>query len=87
MVEPESDILSITLVESLTTHVDAMPDMYENEGVNGCPSIPNYIEAELQQQQRSDTVIGRVIDLLEIGDKATPNLSTDSLELKLMLKE
>ncbi len=85
--EADNNLPSITLVESLALCTDAVPDIYADDEALGCSTIPTYSEAELQQHQRSDPVIGHVVNLLEIGDEANPNPSPDSLELKLMLKE
>ncbi|GAA6106462.1 uncharacterized protein LOC112847669 [Tachysurus ichikawai] len=86
-VDPESKVPPITLVESIAIHADAVPAVYEEEGLSGYCTIPTYSEAELQHQQRSDPVIGCVLDLLEAGNEPTLNLGADSLELKLILKE
>ena len=85
--EAETQFPSITLVESLALHADAVPDVYEDVGALGSPTIPAYSEEELQHHQRSDTVVGQVIKLLESGDGMNHNLDPESLELKLMLKE
>ena len=84
--EADDNLPSITLVESLALTAEAVPDIYGDEA-QGCSTIPNFSEEELQQQQRSDPDIGHVINLLETGDEANSNLNPDSLELKLMLKE
>ena len=83
--EADSDLPSITLVESLAIHPDAIPDTYGNDDVLGSSTIPTYDPEELQQHQRSDPIIGQVIQVLEDGDEAS--LVPDSPELKLMLKE
>ncbi|KAL6483337.1 hypothetical protein MHYP_G00082090 [Metynnis hypsauchen] len=57
-----------------------------DENAIGMSTIPTFSEAELQQYQRSDLVIGHIINLLENGE-ANPNLSPHSWELKLMSKE
>ncbi len=57
--EADNNLPSITLVESLALHAEAVPHAYEDAGL-GCPTIPTYTEAELQPHQRSDPVIGPV---------------------------
>ncbi|KAI3376048.1 hypothetical protein L3Q82_016579, partial [Scortum barcoo] len=74
----------ITLVECLAIHPHAVPDIYGDDEVLGCTTIPTYSQAVLQQHQKSDPVIRRVVQVLEAGGEA--NLVHDSLELKLMLK-
>ncbi|KAL6459343.1 hypothetical protein MHYP_G00328150 [Metynnis hypsauchen] len=85
--EADNSLPSITLVESLALHTEAVPDVYADENAIGMSTIPTFSEAELQQYQRSDLVIGNIINLLENGEEANPNLSPDSWELKLMSKE
>ncbi|TKS65786.1 Retrovirus-related Pol polyprotein [Collichthys lucidus] len=81
----DSNLPSITLVESLAIHPDAVPDTYENDEVLGSSTLPTYSPEELQQHQRSDPIIGQVIQVLENGNETS--LVPDPPELKLMLKE
>ncbi|KAJ8004302.1 hypothetical protein DPEC_G00157720 [Dallia pectoralis] len=83
--ETDDGLPSITLVESLALTAEAVPDIYGEAEELGCSTIPTYSKTDLQQHQRSDPVIGQVVDLLESGIET--NLIPDSLELKLMLKE
>lgn len=85
--EVDGDIPSVTLVESLALHADAVPDAYGEVESLGCSTIPTFSEADLQHHQKSDPVIGKVINLLESGNGTNPKSIPDSLELKLMLKE
>ena len=85
--QADDDLPSITLVESLALTADAVPDVYGEAEMLGCSTIPTYSEEELQQHQRSDPIIEQVVNMLESGNKASPSLLPDSLELKLMLKE
>lgn len=85
--ESDNSLPSITLVESLALHTDAVPDVYADDGTLGCSVIPTYSEVELQQHQRSDPIIGYVVNMLENGGEANSNPNSASLELKLMLKE
>lgn len=84
--EADNNLSSITLVESLALHAEAVPHAYEYAGL-GCPTIPTYTEAELQLHQRSDPVIGPVVKFLEAGEEANPSLGSESLEFKHLLKE
>lgn len=73
------------MVESLAIHPDAVPDSYEDDDVLSSSTIPTYSPEELQEHQRSDPIIGQVIQVLEDGNEVS--LVPDSPELKLMLKE
>uniref|UniRef100_A0A1A8UYG6 Gypsy retrotransposon integrase-like protein 1 n=1 Tax=Nothobranchius furzeri TaxID=105023 RepID=A0A1A8UYG6_NOTFU len=53
----------------------------------GCTTLPAYTEAELQQLQQSDPIIKTVVNLLEAGEEPVVDSHSDSLELRLMLKE
>lgn len=77
----------LTFMESFAIHPEAVPDTYECEEVLGCSTIPSYSQAELQQYQRSDPIIGQVFKVLEAGGEVHPDLILDSSELKLMPKE
>ncbi|KAI3375963.1 hypothetical protein L3Q82_016499, partial [Scortum barcoo] len=57
----------ITLVECLAIHPHAVPDIYGDDEVLGCTTIPTYSQAELQQHQKSDPVIRQVVEVLEAG--------------------
>ncbi|KAL7874154.1 hypothetical protein SRHO_G00051240 [Serrasalmus rhombeus] len=85
--EADNSLPSITLVESLALHTEAIPDVYADANAIGMYTIPTFSEAELQQYQRSDLVIGHIINLLENGEESNPNPSPDSWELKFMSKE
>ncbi len=85
--EDDDNLPSVTLVESLALHADAVPDTYWGMEALGSSIIPTFSEADLQHHQRSDPVIGKVINLLESGNETNPTPIPDSLELKLMLKE
>lgn len=84
--EADNNLPSITLVESLALHAEAVPHAYEDLGL-GCPTTPTYTEAELQHHQRADPVIGPVVKVLEAGEEVNPSLGSDSLEFKLLLME
>lgn len=43
----DDDLPSLTLVESLAIHPDAVPDTYENDDMLGCSTIPTYNPEEL----------------------------------------
>ena len=59
--EVYGDIPSVTLVESLALHADAVPDAYGEVESLGCSTIPTFSETDLQHHQKSDPVIGKVI--------------------------
>lgn len=83
LVKADDSLTSVSLVESLALHADAVPDAYGEVEALGC----SISEADLQHHQRSDPVLGKVINLLESGDRINPKSIPGSLELKLMLKE
>lgn len=87
LVKADGSLSSVPLVESLALHADAVPDAYGEVVALGCSIIPTFSEADLQHHQRSDPVLGKVINLLESGDRVNPRTIPGSLELKLMLKE
>ena len=87
LVQADGNLPSVTLVESLALHADAVPDAYGEVEALGCSIIPTFSEADLQHHQRSDPVLGKVINMLESANRTNPKSITDSLELKLMLKE
>lgn len=76
---------SITLVESIATHPDAVPDTYESNHMPGYSTIPIYSPEKLSRHQSSDLIIGQVIQTLECADEA--NLVPNSLELKLIKEQ
>ena len=83
--------MPITLVESLTVHPEAVPDVFkEHEYLDGQATIPMFSEDELRRHQRADPIIGRlviVISLMESGEPVAPHLTVASPDLKLMTKE
>jgi len=87
LVRADSNLPSISLVESLALHADAVPDAYGEVEALGSSIIPTFSKADLQHHQRSDPVLGNFINLLESVNGTNPKPSPDSLELQLMLKE
>lgn len=85
IVNEANDPPIITLAESLAVHPDAVPDIYENEDMPGLPTLPTYTQQDLKQLQRSDPVIGVMIQCLERGDEA--NFVPNSQDLKLMFQQ
>uniref|UniRef100_A0A8C7YJX3 Gypsy retrotransposon integrase-like protein 1 n=1 Tax=Oryzias sinensis TaxID=183150 RepID=A0A8C7YJX3_9TELE len=80
------DMPSITLVESLTTSVKAIPDCYI-ESQHGLPVVPSLSEEELQVKQRSDPTLKEVIHQLETGEQVPPTARKELPELPLLLRE
>lgn len=64
--ETDHQLPSITLVESLAIHADAIPDGYGQETF-GQVTMPLLSESDLMEQQEADPVIGQVIQLLRSG--------------------
>uniref|UniRef100_A0A3P8RRT6 Gypsy retrotransposon integrase-like protein 1 n=1 Tax=Amphiprion percula TaxID=161767 RepID=A0A3P8RRT6_AMPPE len=85
--ETDNHLPSITLVESLATHADAVPDVYGEEELSGQVTVPLFSEEELKKHQEADPNISHVIQLLEAGVNAPHNIKADASDIKLMLKE
>lgn len=77
----------ITLVESLTVSVDAIPESYVAEDQHGLPVIPSLSHADLKMKQRADSAIREVIAQMELGEKTTPTVRKELPELPLLLRE
>ncbi|XP_033182627.1 uncharacterized protein LOC113168680 [Anabas testudineus] len=81
---PHSDI---TLVESLTASIKAIPDSYHDEEFHGLPVIPSLSRADLKAEQQADPAIREVIHQLETGEKVPPTARKELTELPLLLRE
>ncbi len=77
---------SLTLVESLTHHEDALPNEFQHEDEHGLPDLPHLSEASLAELQRKDPEIRIVIEGLEKGVKPC-NLRDLPLTMSLWSKE
>lgn len=77
----------LTLVESLSHQLTAIPDCYQEEEVEGFPLIPSLSEEELRQKQRSDPAINQVIAQMETGRTPPPSVRAELPELPLLLRE
>ena len=83
-----SEVESIPLVGSLATHPDSLPDAFMlGEYFEGFPVVPVITETELQQKQRSDSVIREVITCLERGEVPSPSVKKEMSKLSLMCRE
>lgn len=80
-----SDI-SLTLIESLTCHEDALPKEFQQEDEHGLPDLPQLSPSSLADLQRKDSEIKAVIEGLESGKKPS-NLGNQSSTLRLWFKE
>lgn len=87
MREPDNDLPSITLVESLALNADAVPDVYSDEVLLGHATVPIFSEDDLREQQEADPIIKHVLQLMESGGQVPRNIGSNFPELKLMLKE
>lgn len=52
---------TLSLVESLTHHKDALPNEFQHEDNHGLPDLPDLSEASLADMQRKDPEIRIVI--------------------------
>lgn len=83
---PSSFNSSLTLVESLTQHEDALPNEFQHEDEHGLPDLPHLSETSLAELQRKDTEMRIVIKGLESGVKPC-NLRDQPPTMGLWLKE
>lgn len=76
------------LVQSLAMSSTVIPTVFEEEDLNnGLLTIPKYSHSDLMQAQRDDSIIGKVISLLESGSNIPAGFKADSSDLHLILKE
>ncbi len=87
LAETDNQLPSITLVESLAMHADALPAVYGEEETSGQVTMPLFSEADLREYQEADPNISHVIQLLKSGVDIPRNIKADSPDIKLMLKE
>lgn len=83
----DPDVLhpSLTLVESLTVDVNALPQEFTQEDAYHFSGLPKLSEEDLRERQRADPEIRIVIQQLESNEK--PCLKTIPSELILWFKE
>lgn len=69
-------------------HAEAIPAVFaEEESQDGFIIVLKYSESNLIKLQKEDPVISEVIGLMESGTDLPANYSTNSPELRLMLRE
>ncbi|KAK7938973.1 hypothetical protein WMY93_002299 [Mugilogobius chulae] len=78
---------SISLVESLSMSVQAIPDSYTDEKHHGLPLVPLLSLDDLRDKQRADPVIRDVLHQLETGEQVPPTVRKECPELSLLLRE
>lgn len=78
---------SLTLLESLSMSVKAVPDAYVSESHHGLPVIPFLTHHDLKDKQRADPVIREVIHQLESGERVPPTVRQELSDLPLVLQE
>ncbi len=76
---------SVTLVESLTVDVDALPQAFQQDDAYQITEIPQLSEESLRKRQRTDPEVGIVIQQLKSKEK--PRLKTIPPELIPWFKE
>lgn len=75
-------------VESLALHADAIPAVFgEDDSQDGVLTVPKYSESDLMRLQREDSVIGKIISLMESGNDLPAGYVTDSPEVRSILRE
>ncbi|KAG5276960.1 hypothetical protein AALO_G00111880 [Alosa alosa] len=80
-------IPSVTLVESLAIHSDALPSGFQEEDDHGLPVIGQWTEEEMREKQRADPDLRVVIEHKESGDMPYPSLRQELPDLALWLRE
>lgn len=85
--ETDNHLPSITLVESVATHADAVPDVYGEDKTFGQVTVLLFSGADLGEHQESDPNISQVIQSLKSSIDIPHNIKVDSPDIKLMLKE
>ena len=78
---------SVTLVESLAVHSDALPSGFQQEEDHGLPVIGPWTEEEMRAKQQADPVLRVVIEHKESGDMPSPTLRQELPDLVLWLRE
>lgn len=78
---------SVTLVESLAVHSDALPSGFQQEDNHGLPIIGHWTEEEMGAKQRADPDLRVVIEHKESGDMPSPALRHELPDLVLWLRE
>lgn len=82
------DAAPFGLVQSLAMSPAAVPTVFDEEDLNdGLLTIPKYSHSDLMQAQRDDSIIGKVISLLESGSNLPAGFKADSSDLHLIMKE
>ncbi|KAI2645727.1 Retrovirus-related Pol polyprotein from transposon opus [Labeo rohita] len=76
------------LIESLAIHSNAIPEAFnEGELSYGLTTVPKYSNAELADLQRKDPIISRILNMIQLGEPAPPNLKAEPAEFCLLLRE
>lgn len=77
---------SVTLVESLAIHSDALPRGFQQEDDHGLPVIGKWTEDEMREAQRDDPELRIIIEHKESGDMPSPSLRRELPDLALWLR-
>ena len=85
--DPRFSLPSVTLVESLALHSDALPNGFLTENDHGLPLIPHLFEDDLMEQQWTDPDLRAVIEHLQSKEKPSPNLRRELPDMSLWLRE
>lgn len=77
----------VTLAESLSMHVNGIPESYHSENLHGLPDLPALSPSELRHRQLKDPVISHIIHQLVTGENVISTLRKELPDLSLLLKE
>ena len=83
--DPRFSLPSVTLVESLALHSDALPNGFLTENDHGLPLIPHMSEDDLMEQQWTDPDLRAVIEHLQSKEMPSPNLRRQLPDIGLWL--
>uniref|UniRef100_A0A669DKA6 Gypsy retrotransposon integrase-like protein 1 n=1 Tax=Oreochromis niloticus TaxID=8128 RepID=A0A669DKA6_ORENI len=79
---------SCALVQSLAMSAVAIPDMFQEEGIdNNLLALPRYTHTDLVNLQRKDPAISEVIKLLAADSRPPANTKSESHDVLLLLRE
>uniref|UniRef100_A0A3P9JC12 Gypsy retrotransposon integrase-like protein 1 n=1 Tax=Oryzias latipes TaxID=8090 RepID=A0A3P9JC12_ORYLA len=86
--ETKDYLPSITLVESLAVHADAVPDGYVcDDDLLAQIAIPIFSDTDIRTHQERDPDISQVMQLIKAGVNVPRDITDGSPGMKLMLKE
>ncbi|XP_078787638.1 retrovirus-related Pol polyprotein from transposon 297 [Oryzias latipes] len=77
----------VTMVESLSASITAIPDSYVDEFPLGLPVVSSLSHSDLREKQREDPNLQEIIHQLETGEKVPPTVRKELPDVSLLLRE